>query len=77
MILGIRWSAIRTVEIGNTHEKLVITDGRAAIVTSFNWLSFNPRPGRGMRRETGIRIDEREEVQRLRGALAAALGLRG
>ena len=67
---------LRTVEIGNTHEKLVITDGRAAIVTSFNWLSFNPRPGRGMRRETGVRIDEREEVQRLRGALAAALGLR-
>lgn len=67
---------LRTVEVGNTHEKLVITDGRAAIVTSFNWLSFNPRPGRGVRRETGIRVDDREEVQRLRGALAAALGLR-
>ncbi len=67
---------LRTVEIGNTHEKLVITDGRTAIVTSFNWLSFNPRPGRGVRRETGIRVDEREEVQRLRAALAAALGLR-
>ncbi|MCB9759124.1 MAG: hypothetical protein H6739_04730 [Alphaproteobacteria bacterium] len=67
---------LRTVEIGNTHEKLVITDGRTAIVTSFNWLSFNPRPGRGVRRETGIRVDDREEVQRLRGALAVALGLR-
>lgn len=67
---------LRTVEIGNTHEKLVITDGRSAIVTSFNWLSFNPRPGKGVRRETGIRVDDREEVQRLRRAITTSLGLR-
>lgn len=67
---------LRTVEIGNTHEKLVIADGRSAIVTSFNWLSFNPRPGRGVRRETGIRVDDREEVQRLRAALIVSLGLK-
>lgn len=67
---------LRTVEIGNTHEKLVIADGRSAIVTSFNWLSFNPRPGRGVRRETGIRVDDQEEVQRLRAALVMSLGLK-
>lgn len=67
---------LRTIEVGNTHEKLVISDVRSAIVTSFNWLSFNPRPGRGVRRETGIRVDDREEVARLRAALAGSLGLR-
>ena len=75
--LGSRYRGrLRTVEIGNTHEKLVISDKRRAIVTSFNWLSFNPRPGRGVRRETGIRVDEREEVVRLRSELAGSLRLR-
>ncbi len=67
---------LRTVEVGNTHEKLVISDGRSAIITSFNWLSFNPRPKKGVRRETGFRVDEREEVNRLRASLASVLGLR-
>lgn len=67
---------LRTVEIGNTHEKLVISDGQSAIVTSFNWLSFNPRPGKGVRRETGIRVDGLDEVRRLRGELVGVLGLR-
>lgn len=64
---------LRTVEIGNTHEKLVIVDNTYAIVTSFNWLSFNPRPGRGVRRETGIRVDDRQEVRKLRASLGRAL----
>lgn len=67
---------LRTVEVGNTHEKLVISDGRSAIITSFNWLSFNPRPKKGVRRETGFRVDEHEEVNRLRASLASVLGLR-
>lgn len=67
---------LRTVEIGNTHEKVVISDGRRAIVTSFNWLSFNPRPGKGMRRERGTLLDDREEVSHLRSELVAVLKLR-
>lgn len=67
---------LRTVEIGNTHEKVVISDGRSAIVGSFNWLSFNPRPGKGVRRERGILVDEGAEVTRLRAELAGVLGLR-
>ena len=30
---------LRTVELGNTHEKIVVCDDRYAILTSFNWLS--------------------------------------
>jgi PLD-like domain len=75
--LGNRYRGrLRTVEVGNTHEKLVISDERFAIVTSFNWLSFNPRPDKGMRRETGLRVDEREEAARLRASLMAVLGLK-
>lgn len=71
-----RQGRLKTVEIGNTHEKIVISDSKAAIVTSFNWLSFNPRPGKGVRRETGLRVEEREEVVKLRASLAGVLGLR-
>lgn len=67
---------LRTVEIGNTHEKLIISDGKFAVVTSFNWLSFNPRPGKGVRREMGLRLDEPAEVGRLRSSLADVLKLR-
>lgn len=67
---------LRTVEIGNTHEKVVISDGRRAIVTSFNWLSFNPRPGKGMRRERGTLLDDQDEVSHLRSELVAVLKLR-
>ncbi len=66
---------LRTVEIGNTHEKIVICDGRYAIVTSFNFLSYNPRPGRGIRREMGVVIEDREQVQALRQQLARDLRL--
>lgn len=57
-------------------EKVLISDGRRAIVGSCNWLSFNPRPGQGVRRERGILVDDREDVSRLRAELAGILGLR-
>ncbi len=66
---------LRTVEIGNTHEKIVICDGRYAIVTSFNFLSFNPRPGRGIRREMGVVIEDQQQVGDLRGQLRRDLKL--
>lgn len=53
------------VEVGNTHEKIVVCDDRYAIVTSFNFLSFNPNPDKFVRRETGIRTSEREAVKSL------------
>lgn len=75
--LGQRYKGrLRTIEIGNTHEKVVISDGRRAIVGSFNWLSFNPRPGKGVRRERGILVDELAEVTPLRAELSGVLGLR-
>lgn len=66
---------LRTVEVGNTHEKLVIWDQRYAIITSFNWLSFNPRPSRGVRREMGYRVEDTAAVMELRASVARALKL--
>lgn len=57
---------IELVEIGNTHEKVVICDDRYAIVTSFNFLSFKPRPGRGIRLETGTLVEDPSAVHVLR-----------
>lgn len=64
---------LHTVELGNTHEKIVIVDGQFAIVTSFNWLSFKPQAGKGIRRETGMRMEDRGPVIALRDRLARVL----
>lgn len=64
---------LRIVDIGNTHEKVVICDDRYCILTSFNFLSFNPRPGKGIRREIGHRITDEETVGLVKAAMLKAL----
>jgi hypothetical protein len=64
---------IELIEIGNTHQKVVICDDRYAIVTSFNFLSFKPRPGRGIRLETGTLVHDAETVRALRRDVLGAL----
>lgn len=64
---------LELVEIGNTHEKIVICDERYAIVTSFNFLSFKPRPGRGIRLETGMVIEDSAAVAELHRRVSRTL----
>jgi phosphatidylserine/phosphatidylglycerophosphate/cardiolipin synthase-like enzyme len=64
---------LRVVEVGNTHEKVVVCDDRYVIITSFNFLSFNPRPGKGVRREMGHLITDRDVVARVRATVTRAL----
>lgn len=64
---------LRLVKIGNTHQKIVVVDDRYAIVTSFNFLSFKPRPGKAVRQETGYRMTVEAQVQALRGRLLKIL----
>jgi hypothetical protein len=66
---------LRIVDVGNTHEKVVICDDRFVIITSFNFLSFNPRPGKGIRREMGFRVTDPAVVAQARKRLAKALGI--
>jgi phosphatidylserine/phosphatidylglycerophosphate/cardiolipin synthase-like enzyme len=64
---------LRVVEVGNTHEKLVICDDQYVILTSFNFLSFNPRPGKGLRREMGYRITDAAMVADVRARVGKVL----
>ena len=66
---------LRVVEVGNTHEKVVISDDHYAIVSSFNFLSFNPPQEKGMRREMGYWISDPGEVLKLRALFREALGV--
>lgn len=58
---------LKLTEIGNTHEKIIVCDNKYGIVTSFNFLSFNPAldQGPGVRREIGYRVTNKEDVQDL------------
>ena len=38
--LGTRFRSLNVCRLGNTHSKVLISDDRYVIVTSFNWLSF-------------------------------------
>jgi phosphatidylserine/phosphatidylglycerophosphate/cardiolipin synthase-like enzyme len=64
---------LRVVDVGNTHEKIVICDDQYVILTSFNFLSFNPRPGKGLRREMGYRITDAAIVADVRVRIGRAL----
>lgn len=64
---------LRIVDIGNTHEKVVICDDCYCIITSYNWLSFKQRPGRGIRREIGHRIVDPEMVAQVKASIVGAM----
>lgn len=64
---------LRVVEVGNTHEKIVVCDDQYVILTSFNFLSFNPKPGKGLRREMGYRIADPKIVADVRARISVAL----
>ncbi len=48
--------------IGNTHRKVLVSDGRYAITTSFNWLSFKGDPRDKPRDEAGIYIAKHDYI---------------
>lgn len=58
-----RWN-FRYKRLGNTHAKVLISDSRFMIVTSFNWLSFKGDPNRTFRDERGILVSVAEEINR-------------
>jgi hypothetical protein len=51
--------------IGNTHRKLMVSDERFAIVTSFNWLSFKGDPKEKPRDEYGILISDPKLLEQI------------
>lgn len=49
--------------IGNTHRKVLVSDCRYAVTTSFNWLSFKGDPREKPRDEAGIYIAKPDYIE--------------
>ena len=58
--LMLRYETFWISRLGDTHAKVLVSDRKYAIVTSFNWLSFRGDPNRTFRDEQGtmVRIPE-------------------
>lgn len=63
-LLGIqnRFENFKLVFLGNTHRKLLVSDNKFAVVTSFNWLSFRGDPTKKARDELGFLVTEPDDV---------------
>ena len=63
---------LKMVNLGDTHEKLLICDRQFAVTTSFNWLSYRGDLDEGYRRETGALVRSLDAVDKIaRRALEA------
>lgn len=51
--------------LGDTHAKILISDKKLAVVTSFNWLSFKGDANREFRDERGTLISEPQKIDEL------------
>lgn len=56
---------LKVARLGNTHAKVLISDEKFVIVTSFNWLSFKGDPDRPFRDERGTLVSIPSEVCRI------------
>ncbi|MFP4414519.1 phospholipase D-like domain-containing protein [Coleofasciculus sp.] len=51
--------------LGDTHAKILISDSKFAVVTSFNWLSFKGDPKRTFRDERGTLVFDSQKIKEL------------
>ena len=58
-----RFDNFKLVFLGNTHRKLLVSDDKFAVVTSFNWLSFKGDPSKKARDEFGFLVTEPADVE--------------
>lgn len=62
------------VNLGNTHEKVLLVDGKYVVITSFNWLSFKGDPNRGFRQETGLYTIDKDTINKTLDSLEKRMG---
>lgn len=53
------------IKLGNTHEKLLISDKKFVVITSFNWLSFRGERSWGFRQETGMYTESKTIIREM------------
>lgn len=63
--LADRYANLEFRELGDTHAKILLMDDSYAVVGSFNWLSFAGSSRREFREEMSLRINNKEEIERL------------
>lgn len=61
--LGKDYENLNVRRLGGTHAKILLSDSRYVIVTSFNWLSFRGDPKRTFRDERGTLISKPSYVE--------------
>ena len=62
--LADRFSHFRFIRFGDTHSKILISDRKFIVTTSFNWLSFRGDPNRTFRDEQGMFVGLPDIVDR-------------
>lgn len=62
--LATRYSNFVFKDFGNTHAKVLISDSKFVVVSSFNWLSFRGDPEATFRDEQGIKITKSIEIDK-------------
>jgi phosphatidylserine/phosphatidylglycerophosphate/cardiolipin synthase-like enzyme len=51
--------------LGDTHAKILISDAKFAVTTSFNWLSFKGDRDRTFRDERGTLVSDPQKIDEL------------
>jgi phosphatidylserine/phosphatidylglycerophosphate/cardiolipin synthase-like enzyme len=62
--LARRFENLKFKRLGSTHAKVLISDERFLIVTSFNWLSYRGDPDRTVRDERGLVVTAPDLINR-------------
>jgi hypothetical protein len=60
--------------LGDTHAKILISDTKFAVTTSFNWLSFKGEPNRTFRDERGTLVSDVQKINELFDSYKARFG---
>jgi hypothetical protein len=62
-------------KLGDTHEKVLLSDQKFMVITSFNWLSFRGDPDRVLRHETGLYLEIPERINEAAAVFLQRLGV--
>lgn len=66
---------LHVTKLGDTHEKVLLSDRKFMVITSFNWLSFRGDPERGLRQETGVYLEIPERIDEAASVFMQRLGV--
>lgn len=70
-----KYSNFLIKDVGDTHEKTLICDRNYVVTTSYNFLSYKPRPNEEIRVERGVLIRNRKKVEEKLPDVCARLGI--